>query len=91
LHSFLPEMFTHVGEDGRSLLDQGAEQIRLLPTEQRLTLMEGYRHAIRATFLAGGCLTALGFVLAIFVPSIPLASAPPKDAPPPPADMGVVD
>jgi EmrB/QacA subfamily drug resistance transporter len=89
LHTFLPEMFTVIGDDGRSLLDQGADQIHQMPPEQQQLLIAAYRHAIRATFLAGGCLTAAAFVLAIFVPAIPVHVAPPKEEPP--ADMGIVD
>ena len=90
LHSLVPASFTVVGEEGRSVLDEGVEQIRKRPIEEQMLLIDAYRHAIRATFLAGAALAAAGFVLALFVPEIPL---PPKKKgdEPPPADAGIVD
>ena len=65
---------------GRTLLDQGLQDIALLPDAQRAVVIAAYRHAISTTFLVGAIITALAFVLVLFLPEKPLQTARPANA-----------
>jgi EmrB/QacA subfamily drug resistance transporter len=58
----------------RSILDQGLQQIAALPTAQKEAVLALYRHAISTTFLVGAAITALAFVVVLFLPEHPLKS-----------------
>jgi len=63
------------GEAGaRSLLEQGLQEISQLPEAQRNAVIETYRHAITMTFLVGAAITALAFIIVLFLPEHPLRS-----------------
>jgi EmrB/QacA subfamily drug resistance transporter len=64
---------------GRALLDQGLQDIALLPAAQREVVIAAYRHAISTTFLVGAVITALAFVLVLFLPEKPLQTARPAE------------
>ncbi len=57
---------------GRSLLEGSVEQIAALPVAQHEAMIEAYRHAIGSTFLAGGVVAAVAFVIVLFLPEQPL-------------------
>jgi predicted MFS family arabinose efflux permease len=65
---------------GRALLDQSLQEIAALPEAQRLMVIAAYRHAISTTFLVGAVITALAFVLVLFLPEKPLRTARPAGA-----------
>jgi len=65
---------------GRTLLDQGLQDIALLPEAQRIVVIAAYRHAISTTFLVGAIITTLAFMLVLFLPEKPLQTARPADA-----------
>jgi EmrB/QacA subfamily drug resistance transporter len=65
---------------GRALLDQNLQEIAALPEAQRLAVIAAYRHAISTTFLVGAVITALAFVLVLFLPEKPLRTARPAGA-----------
>jgi predicted MFS family arabinose efflux permease len=66
---------TGTGLSARALIDQGIEQIALLPLSQREAVIAAYRHAIGITFLVGALITAAAFVLVLFLPEHPLKSS----------------
>jgi len=81
MHRELPAYFGIAGADGRSMLDMGVEQLHQLPAHQQALMIDAYRHAIRATFLAGALLAATGFIVAMFVPEVVLRDKEKKDEP----------
>lgn len=66
---------------GRALLEQGMQQIASLPLAEQLAAVAAYRHAIATTFLAGAAVTALAFLLVLFLPERPLKTARPGEGP----------
>jgi len=76
------ERWAGMAQGGRALLDQGLQDIALLPDAQRAAVIAAYRHAISMTFLAGAIITALAFILVLFLPEKPLQTArPAKEGP----------
>ncbi len=69
------ERWASLARGGRSLLDQGLQEIARLPEAQRAAVIGAYRHAISTTFLAGAVVTALAFCLVLFLPERPLQRA----------------
>ena len=69
-----------MARSGRTLLDQGLQDIARLPEAERLAVIAAYRHAISTTFLAGAIITALAFALVLLLPEKPLQTARPADA-----------
>jgi hypothetical protein len=61
--------------DPRTLMNSGLQQLAQLPPSVALAVIDLYRDAIAATFLAGGTITALGFLLALFMPELPLRTS----------------
>jgi len=59
----------------RALFEQGIQQIAQLPQAQRDVVIAIYRHAISTTFLVGSVITAMAFVLVLFLPEHPLKSS----------------
>jgi len=70
------ERWAGLARGGRSLLDQGLQDIARLPEAQRLAVIDAYRHAISTTFLFGALITALAFSLVLFLPERPLQTSP---------------
>lgn len=64
----------------RALIDQSIQQIEQLPLAQREAVVALYRHAISTTFLVGSVITAMAFVVVLFLPEHPLKSS--RDAAP---------
>jgi MFS family permease len=73
------EHWAGMARGGRTLLDQGLQDIALLPDAQRVVVIAAYRHAISTTFLVGAIITALAFMLVLFLPEKPLQTARPAD------------
>jgi EmrB/QacA subfamily drug resistance transporter len=63
---------------GRALVEQGLNQIAMLPAAQREAALAAYRVAISTTFLAGAAIAAAGFVAVVFLPEKPLKLARPS-------------
>jgi EmrB/QacA subfamily drug resistance transporter len=63
------------GAGARSLIEQGMQQIALLPPLQKGVVIAGYREAISTTFLAGAVVAVVAFAITIFLPEKPLKSA----------------
>ena len=76
LHQLLPPSWLQEGSSGRSLLEGSVEQIAALPAAERDILIDAYRHAIGATFLAGGAVAAVAFCIVLFLPERPLEGGP---------------
>jgi EmrB/QacA subfamily drug resistance transporter len=72
LQALHAEKWAGVVRGGRSLLEQGIQQIQKLPDAQRSIVIGAYRHAIGTTFLLGAIVVALAFVLVLFLPEHPL-------------------
>ena len=75
LHALSVGYGAGMARGGRALLDQNLQQISALPEVQRLAVIAAYRHAISTTFLVGAVITALAFVLVLFLPEKPLRTA----------------
>jgi EmrB/QacA subfamily drug resistance transporter len=73
------EHWAGMARGGRTLLDQGLQDIALLPEAQRDVVIAAYRHAISTTFLVGAIITTLAFMLVLFLPEKPLQTARPAD------------
>jgi EmrB/QacA subfamily drug resistance transporter len=58
----------------RALIEQGMQEIAVLPEAQRDIVLAAYRHAISTTFLVGAIIIAVAFVLVLFLPEHPLKS-----------------
>jgi Na+/melibiose symporter-like transporter len=69
------ERWTGLVKSGRALIGQGIQDIAALPTAQHEIVIKAYRHAISTTFLVGAVITALAFVLVLFLPEHPLRSS----------------
>ena len=59
---------------GINPLDAGIQQISHLPLAQQHLLETIYRHAIGTTFAVGGITAALGLLVVLFLPELPLRS-----------------
>ncbi|HEY6009868.1 MAG TPA: MFS transporter, partial [Nitrospirota bacterium] len=69
------EKWAGIAKGGRSLLEQGLQQIAALPAAEQTIVKEAYRHAISQTFLVGSIIITLAFILVLFLPEHPLRSA----------------
>jgi len=69
------ESWAGMARGGRSLLEQGLDQISQLPAVERAFVLDAYRHAIATTFLVGTAITAVAFLLVLFLPEHPLRSS----------------
>lgn len=69
------EKWAGLARGGRSLVEQGIQQIAALPLAEREIVKGAYRHAISTTFLVGSIIIALAFILVLFLPEHPLRSA----------------
>lgn len=69
------EKWAGMARGGRSLMEQGIQQIAALPPAQKDLVIAAYRHAISTTFLAGSVIIGLAFVLVLFLPEHALKSA----------------
>ncbi|HLZ67842.1 MAG TPA: MDR family MFS transporter [Aliidongia sp.] len=58
-----------------TLLGAGVQQIAQMPAALALAVTGFYRAAIASTFLVGGGIAGLAFVLVLFLPELPLRSA----------------
>ena len=74
------EKWAGLAQGGRSLMEQGIQQIAALPPAQRELVKDAYRHAISATFLMGSIILAFAFFLVFYLPEHPLKSALAGDA-----------
>jgi EmrB/QacA subfamily drug resistance transporter len=68
------EKWAGLVKSGRTLMEQGVQEIAALPAGQHEIVINAYRHAISTTFLVGAVITALAFVLVLFLPEHPLRS-----------------
>ena len=57
---------------GRGVLDAGLSQIARLPAAEREALLGAYGHALGTTFAAAACVSALAFIVLLFMPDRPL-------------------
>jgi len=62
------------GSGARALAELSMQQIAQLPQAEREVVIALYRHAIGSTFLVGSVITAMAFVLVLFLPEHPLKS-----------------
>ncbi len=69
------EKWAGIAKGGRTLMEQGIQQIAALPPAQRDLVIGAYRHAISMTFLMGSIIIALAFFLVLYLPEHPLKSA----------------
>ena len=74
LRSLNTEQWTGLVKSGRAVMEQGIQDIAALPAVQREIVIGAYRHAIGTTFLVGAVITAMAFVLVLFLPEHPLRS-----------------
>jgi len=69
----------HLGSGGgagaRSLVEQGIQQIALLPAVQRDVVLGAYRSAISSTFLVGAAVAITAFAITLFLPEKPLRTS----------------
>jgi hypothetical protein len=75
LQALHAEKWQGISSGARSLLEQGIQQIELLPAAQKEIVIGAYRHAISTTFLLGSVVIALAFVLVLFLPELPLRTS----------------
>ena len=57
---------------GHAATELGLTQIGALPATARAVLLGAYGHALGTTFAAAACVSALGFVVVLFMPDRPL-------------------
>ncbi len=69
------EKWAGLAHGGRSIMEQGIQQIAALPPAQRELVIDAYRHAISTAFLLGSVIIGLSFFLVLFLPEHPLRSA----------------
>ncbi len=69
------EKWAGIARGGRSLMEQGVQQIAALPPAQHDLVIGAYRHAISTTFLLGSIIMVLSFILVLYLPEHPLRSA----------------
>lgn len=67
--------------DAPTLLSSGVQQIAQMPAALGLAVTGFYRTAIGATFLVGGAIIGLAFLVVLFLPELPLKTALAKPAP----------
>jgi len=67
--------------DAPTLLSSGVQQIAQMPAALAVSVTGFYRSAIGATFLVGGAIIGLAFVVVLFLPELPLKTATVKPAP----------
>jgi len=67
--------------DAPTLLSAGVQQIAHMPAALALGVTGFYRLAIGTTFLFGGAIIAIAFVVVLFLPELPLKSAAAKAVP----------
>ena len=76
--SAAPVAFREYGDD-RPSPEEAVRRYRTLieqlPLVQREAVIAVYRHAISTTFLVGSAITALAFLVVLFLPEHPLKSA----------------
>jgi hypothetical protein len=75
LRALHAEKWAGLARGGRSLMEQGIQQIAALPPAEREIVKDAYRHSISTAFLAGSIIIALAFILVLFLPEHPLRSA----------------
>jgi len=75
LYRLLPETAVAVGASEHSLAEQGIQQIKRLPPEQRAAIISAYQQAIATTLLAGAGFTVLGLIAVVLLPELQLKSA----------------
>lgn len=63
---------TGMGAGARSLVEQGVQQIALLPAAQRETVIATFRSAISSTFLAGAAIAVAACAITFLLPEKPL-------------------
>jgi EmrB/QacA subfamily drug resistance transporter len=68
------EKWSGLVKNGRSLMEQGIQDIAALPAAQREIVLGAYRHAISTTFLVGAVIMGMAFALVLFLPEHPLKS-----------------
>lgn len=61
-------------------MEQGIQQIALLPAAQRDIVLAAYRTAIGSTFLAGAIVAVFAFAIILYLPEKPLQTARPLAA-----------
>jgi EmrB/QacA subfamily drug resistance transporter len=76
LRLLLPAAWTTPNASGSTPLQMGLQQMRQTPLATRELLEHAYRHAIATTFVTGGVMAFLAFFIVLFLPEIPLRSAP---------------
>jgi EmrB/QacA subfamily drug resistance transporter len=69
--------------DPETLLNSGVQQVALMPAALAASVIGFYRTAIGTTFLIGGAITVLAFLLVLFLPELPLRGAAAPSAPTP--------
>ena len=74
LHDLPAEALIKAGRGTAALAELTMQQIAQLPQAQREVVIALYRHAIGSTFLIGSVITAMAFVLVLFLPEHPLKS-----------------
>jgi hypothetical protein len=75
LQALHTEKWAGMARGGRSLLEQGIQQIEQLPAVEKEMVIGAYRHAISTTFLLGSMVIALAFLLVLFLPEHPLRTS----------------
>jgi MFS family permease len=75
LQALHTEKWAGMAREGRSLLEQGIQQIEQLPAVEKEMVIGAYRHAISTTFLLGSMVIALAFLLVLFLPEHPLRTS----------------
>src|SRR5512147_1735237 len=65
------EKWAGLAHGGRSIMEQGIQQIASLPPAQRELVIDAYRHAISTAFLMGSVILGLSFFLVLFLPEHP--------------------
>ena len=81
LKSLLSESALAGRLDQATLLSSGVQQIAQMPAELRVVATGLYRAAIASTFLAGGVIAGLAFLLVLFLPELPLRTTIGRPAP----------
>lgn len=75
LRHLLPAAWVQPQAGQTSILEMGVLQISQIPHDQRVALLEAYRHAIATTFMTGAGIAALAFIIVLFLPERPLRAA----------------
>lgn len=72
LHTMLPAEWTHAMSGGKSLIEQGVQQIIRLPEAQRELIISAYRSSIASSLVVGAMIAGLAFLVAMALPEKPL-------------------